>query len=261
MGSLFLLFLLASLALPYLLKDRIHKAVQENVAQRLNARVEMDPAKLHLSLWRNFPNLTIAQGDLRVLGKGVFRGDTLFSAKELSLSVNFWSMLFGGELSVKAFYLDQPRILAKKLASGQANWDILLPQKEKKPAQNLAINIRRWQIRDGYIVYDDRQARHLVALEQINHRGRGNLGQPIAELFTQTDIKHYRLVWAGQSYFERQSLALTLDLKAEQPAQKYTFKKMQCRFNDFALGLEGWMQNKKEGLEMDVRFKGRGNGI
>lgn len=257
--GLFLCLVITSFLLPYFLKDSIKKAVDENSAKMLHAKVHFDKEKLSISLFAHFPNLTVSQGNLCVVGKDIFEGDTLFSAQKLSFTIDIWRVIFDAEIDVKGIYLDSPRIFAKKLKNGKANWDILIPQKDevKKPTQKLNVNIRKWQITNGLVIYDDQQARNFMQLENLSHQGSGNFKEAVADFYTQTKVAKYILKLADKDYFSNQSLDLQINVKADNQARKYTLKNNSFKINEFAFVVDGFVQASKEDTTLDLTFKAK----
>ncbi|WP_448635503.1 hypothetical protein [Pedobacter panaciterrae] len=58
------------------------------------------------------------------MGIDSFAKDTLANIKQLQLNVNLMSVIKGEKYEIKSINLEEPKILAKVLKSGQANWDI-----------------------------------------------------------------------------------------------------------------------------------------
>ena len=80
------LLLLIIIALPFVFKGKIEKAVQREINKNLNAVVTFNG--VGLSLFRHFPDLTVKVQDLLVIGTGDFEKDTLASIPALSLTID-----------------------------------------------------------------------------------------------------------------------------------------------------------------------------
>ena len=249
-------------AAPMLLKDTIKKKVDTEVAKKIDADVRFDGKKFGLSFFRNFPNLTVSLGDFSIVGRGDFEGDTLASGKAFRLILDPFS-LAGEKVKIKGVYLDSPKILAKVLKSGKANWDIYKsepekPEDKKEKPSEFALKIDRWEIENGTIVYDDRSADFKTVLRGVNHSGSGDFTQDIFDLETDTKIKSATAEYAGVQYLNDNRLDLDATVEVDLPKSKYTFKKNTCRINDFAFGFDGFVRMLSTGgYDTDVKVSAK----
>jgi uncharacterized protein involved in outer membrane biogenesis len=263
--ALFLLLLIAGWAVAYFYADDIKKMVGEQIAKTVNAEVNFSEKDLGLSLIRNFPNIAVYQGNLSVVGKDQFKGDTLFSAKNIKVVIDVWS-LFSSQPQIRGIYVDSPRVLAKVLKNGKANWDIMIPTPEDttkpKPTEEptkFDVSIRWWEIDKGHIVYDDKSMGVFTKIENLNHSGSGNFNQDVFDLNTNTKVEKFRMDYGGISYMENKMLDVAMVLNMNLPESKYTFKENKIKINDFAFGFDGFVQMLKDKIAMDIKYKAQEN--
>jgi hypothetical protein len=69
----------AAFILPIVYKDEIRAKVEQEIAKKVDAHVYFND--FGVSLFSHFPNLTASLDNFGVVGKGVFRGDTLAAAE------------------------------------------------------------------------------------------------------------------------------------------------------------------------------------
>src|SRR4030095_366595 len=116
---------------PIVFRERIVARVKAEVNQSVDARVDWRDAGL--SLFGDFPNLTLRLDDLSIAGKRLFAGDTLARIHRLGVVLDLGSVLrnyrAGDAIVVRSIELERPVIALKVLEDGSANWDIT-----KKPA-------------------------------------------------------------------------------------------------------------------------------
>ena len=122
LGLLIVLILAAAVILPVVYKDKIVALVKEETNKNINAKVDF--GDFDLTLFSSFPNFTLKLKDLSVVGIAPFAGDTLTSAKELSLTIDIMSVLKGGQIDIASIKLNQALINLIVLKDGKANWDI-----------------------------------------------------------------------------------------------------------------------------------------
>lgn len=96
----------------------------------MNATLNFDD-DISIGLLRSFPYLSIGIDNLSVANKGEFAGDTLITAKYIYIKMDLISVFAGDEISIKTIHLNQPRINARVLQDGRANWSITLPDSSK----------------------------------------------------------------------------------------------------------------------------------
>ena len=78
-GIVLLVLLVLLFTLPFLFKDKIKAKLDSEIAKSINAKVYYDTDKFSLSIFRNFPNLTLSLGNFGMVGKADgFAGDTFF---------------------------------------------------------------------------------------------------------------------------------------------------------------------------------------
>ena len=126
LGAVFAILLVAIIVLPLLFKDDIQKAIDQAIAENVNAEVYYDIDKFSLSLIRNFPDATVSLGDFGVVNREPFAGDTLLAMHALNISVDLKSIIFGDQPRISGITLDQPNVYVSVLEDGRANYDIAI---------------------------------------------------------------------------------------------------------------------------------------
>jgi uncharacterized protein involved in outer membrane biogenesis len=174
--AIFLVVLIsAAFILPVLFKDDIKKAIDEQLAKSVNADVLFDINNFSLTLFRNFPNLTVEVKELGVFNREPFAGEHLFVVDQFDVEINLADVIFGDQLRVKGIALVHPRINVKVLKDGRANYDIAIPstdtvKAEEAPAK-FSFGIDHWEIVNGELVYDNATMPFYTSLKGLNHTG------------------------------------------------------------------------------------------
>ena len=260
-GILIVLLLALLIVLPMLFRDRIAERVKLEANRNLDARVEW--RDVGLTFFRNFPNLTLRLDDLTVAGKGRFEGDTLAAIRHLQVALDLASVLGSvmggsGPIVVRAVELDQPRLRLIALEDGTANWDITKKTPETAPAaaaKPMAISLRRFEITDGAVRFDDAQAKLKASLIGYNQSLTGDFSRDLVGIKTKADADTVSLTFAGIPYLNRVQLGLTADVQADLAKKAYTLKGTELRLNDLRLGVSGSASTAGENLGLDLAFK------
>ncbi|MDX2304648.1 MAG: AsmA family protein [Microscillaceae bacterium] len=259
------LFLILAILIPIFFKDDIKAQIDKQIAQSINAEVNFDLDKFQISLLRNFPYLSISLQDLSVLGKKPFAGDTLLAVDNFRVTVDLWSALFGSQIKVRGVYLERPRVYAQVLRNGKANWDIMISepkdttQIETEKPTKFNVDIRKWKVTKGLIVYDDKALKTYLKLVNLSHSGRGNFNQDQFTLKTSTQLDDMILRYEGTAYLANKKVDADVDLNMDLPQSKYTFLDNKIRINDFAFGFEGFVQMPDSTITMDIKYKAQEN--
>ncbi|MBA3319561.1 MAG: hypothetical protein H0T50_15930 [Gemmatimonadales bacterium] len=260
-GGLTVLLLALLVVLPLLFRERIAQRVKAEVNQTVNARV--DWRDVGLTFFRNFPNLTLRLDDLTVVGIGRFEGDTLAAMDHLGVVLDLGSVVGSvmggaGPIVVRSVELDRPRMSLIKLEDGTANWDITkkTPEAQGRPeaAKPLAISLRRFEIRDAAVAFDNRQAGLKASLAGFQQSLSGDFGRDLVTIQTRARSDSVSLTFAGIPYLKRVELDLTADVQADLAKKAYTLKDTELRLNDLRLGVSGSAAVAGEQIGLDLAF-------
>ncbi len=103
LGGLIVLIIAAAALVPVIFKDDIKAAINEQIAKSVNADVVFED--FDLSLFRNFPSVTVEVTKMGVVNREPFAGQALFAANEFHVEVNLADILFGDQMRVKGISL------------------------------------------------------------------------------------------------------------------------------------------------------------
>ncbi len=255
---LFILFMLligAVLAIPFLFGDQIKAEVKSVINEQVNARVSF--LDINLSLFRDFPNLSVGIHDISVVGKGDFAADTLLQTRELALSMDIMSV-FRNEIQVNGVILRQGDIRVDVHPDGKANYDIYIAtqgETTSKESSPLLINIDHWELTDTDVLYLDYSLGMAAKIEKLNHTGSGTIKDDIYDLLTNTDIEALSVHYDGTDYFTRVPLKADMAINIDQNTSTYTFKENKFLLKELPIHFEGFVKMPTDDIEMDLRFK------
>jgi hypothetical protein len=259
---LILLLLGTAIALPFIFKDDLIKAVRDQANENLNATVDF--SDVSLSLFRHFPSISLGIDDLSVIGQQQFEGIPLIKANRFDLALDFWSVVGGGDpLKINGVYLDRPEINVHVLKDGTANYNITkdtgAPETTSTESSGFVINLDHYEINDGIIVYDDKSLDFLFKAEEMNHSGSGNFTASVFDLDTKTKVKYLTLGYGGIAYLSNVKTDLDAIFNIDLDNSKYTLKDNDLVLNALHILADGWIQMKEEDIDMDLSFKAPSN--
>jgi uncharacterized protein involved in outer membrane biogenesis len=262
--SIFLIVLVAAaFILPVLFKDDIKAAIDKQLAKSVNADVIFDVNNFSLSLFSNFPNMTVSVSDLGVFNRAPFEGIHLFVVDQFDVEVNLKDVIFGDQLRIKGITLTRPQINVKVLKDGHANYDIAIPsadtvkQTADEPSQ-FSFGIDHWEIINGSLVYDDESLPYFMSIKDLDHSGSGNFNDQAFDLTTKTVADSLTVAYGGAEYLTNKRAEIDMTIGISEAYTKYTFKENTAKLNDFALNFDGWFKMNEKAYDMDITFKNPG---
>ena len=258
--GVFIIILIAAAAiLPTIFKDDIKAAVDKQIAKSINADVVFDADHFDLTVFRNFPNITIEIKELGVFNRAPFEGVPLFVVDHLDIELNLKDVLFGDQLSIKGITLEGPQIDIRVLKDGRANYDITYPETETtavegEPAK-FSFSIDHWQVIGGQLAYDDQSIPFSMSLKGLNHSGSGNFNEVSFDLTTKSVADSVSAKYDGIEYLTNKKAVLDAIITISEDYALYTFKDNSAKINDFAMSFDGWFKMNENDYGMDINFK------
>jgi len=257
-GVFLIILIAAAFIIPVVFKDDIKAAIDKELAKNINADVIFDVNNFGLTLFSNFPNVTVEIKDLGVFNRAPFEGTPLFVVEELEVELNLKDILFGDQLRLKGITLVRPQITVKVLKDGKANYDITFPSKETPVTTgepgSFSFGIDHWQIVRGHLIYDDQSLPFYTSLKGLNHTGSGDFNEKEFDLKTSTSIDSLTVSYYGVEYLSNKQAMLDATIGISEEYTRFTFKDNTTKLNDFAMSMGGWFKMNENDYGMDIQF-------
>ncbi len=245
------------IAAPFIFKGKLVEIAKKELNNQLNAKVDFKD--VGISIFKDFPNLTLSLDELSIVNNAPFEGDTLAAIGSFAASVDILSVIKGDLVDITGVFIDRPNVNVRVLKDGTANYDIMkaTSDAEKKTTESSSVKVKlnTIQITDGNITYTDKQGDNSVALANLDFKGNGDFTKEIFDFNTLTSIEKATVTSGSVGYLNNANIELKLDFGVDLPNSKYNFKENIVRINALVLGLDGWLSNKKEDqYDMDLKF-------
>lgn len=251
--------LVALIALPYLFRDRIAARLKAEANRSVNARV--DWSGVGLSLFGDFPNLTLTLDRPSVVGVAPFAGDTLVAMQRARLSLDLASVVGflrrGESIVVRAIDLQRPAVRLRVLADGRKSWDIAKPSAAPSSGGSgkaVGVTLKDLSISDGLLRFDDQESHLQIHIDGLEESLQGDFGQDRFVLTTRTRADSVSLRFAGIPYLSRVRVGLDAEVDADTKAQRFTLKRDTLRLNDLLLAFAGSIVTSSPDLGLDLEF-------
>jgi hypothetical protein len=262
-GGIFLFIIIALALVPFLFKDKIKAKIDSELAKTVNAEILYDVDKFSLTVFRNFPNITMTIDDFGLVGKQEeFKGDTLFKAKTMRFVADIMSVVSGDKIKVKGIYLNKPKIVTLTAKNGKNSWDLMIANPEdtlKKTGEEelteFSVALEKWEIEDGQIIYDDASLPMYAQLNHVDHKGTGDITQEVVDMKTYTKSPDVLVTYDGITYLEKHAVVADMAMNMNYVKGEYKFLENECSINDFKFGFDGLIAMGEKDMRLDLTFK------
>ncbi|HEY8388451.1 MAG TPA: AsmA family protein, partial [Parasegetibacter sp.] len=260
-GILLLILMLLAFIAPFIFKGKIIEIVKKEINANVNANVAFDD--LGLSFFRHFPRVSVSLDNISVVGTDAFAGDTLIAAKEVDVAVNLMSIIRGSNIQVQKVFLKEPKLKALVNKEGLVSWDIMKPSEDTSAddtESDFRLELEHYEIQNGYLLYDDRQADTRAEIMGLYHSGSGNFTAEVFTLATKTKAEAVNFSYEAIPYLANTVADIKADIKIDNSTDTYTFDTKDVKLNDLRLNAAGSFQQVNDSTYyMDINFQTPGN--
>ena len=257
LGIFLLLTVIALAAAPFLFKDKIKALVLKTINENVDATVAF--TDVDLSLLKNFPQANVTINELSIINKAPFEGDTLFYSGELNLKMSIKELLKDETetMNLESFSSSDALVNVIVNKDGIANYDIALKTDEKESeseSKPFNLSIQNYEIENLKVSYLDEGSKMKLALNELNHSGKGNFGSQKLDLDTKTSTR-LSFEMDGTNYMNNVLLKLDAVLGIDLDQMKFEFKENKALINQLPLAFDGFLQMLEDGQLYNLTFK------
>ncbi|MBF9143023.1 AsmA family protein [Hymenobacter properus] len=259
-GVFLVVLVLAVVAAPFLFKDKLRALADKQIAQRVRAQVQYDPANIGVSVLHSFPDLTLDIRDLRVIGLDSFSRDTLAYLPNLRVGLDVMTVIKGEEIKINSVELERPDLSLRRLKSGRANWDVMISDSaaaaKGQDTSQVSLAIKGWKMTDGHLRYEDLTLPFRMEARGVNHSGSGDFASNVFDMTSKTTAADLDMTYGGVAYVTDKQLDADVTLNMDLNKNLYTFKDNKIKLNDFPFSFAGaiGLPNATD-ITYDITFK------
>ena len=245
LGLFLVVILVVLVLLPVVFKKQIAEQVRNVLNENYNA--EIDYADLSFSLLKQFPNPSVTLEKFVAVGKGEFDGDTLAAFKNIEVSFGWAGLLGGGNYHVQSISVIDPTVKLLVNKAGKANWDIVKDFAVSKDTLYIAkegkrgftIEVKNWEITNGFISYNNDTAKANVVLKSLNVVGsRSEMNQGFA-IKSSVDIDRLSYSYKGFNYLDGLHIKCNQNYTYNVASSLYEFNENLLQLNALQLLVSG----------------------
>ena len=257
-GIILLVFIGALIAAPFILEAKIGDILKNNVNKNVDATLDFSEA--NLSLVQSFPNAVVVLKGMSLINKEPFLGDTLFAAKQIDLKMGIGELFKGsGEaIAIKSLTVDGAQLNITIDSDGNASYDIGKStdgaSSNEASTEGFILDLQSYEINSSRIVYDDLESDIILLVDEIEHKGTGDLSLSKSEFETNT-MALVSFSLDSTKYLNKNIIKLNALIGVDLEENKYTFLKNEALVNQLPLVFEGFVKLNEENQEVDINFK------
>lgn len=256
-GISLLVLVLTLAAVPYLFKDKIKALITKTLNENVNATIAFK--EVNLNLFNSFPRACVSVDQLSIITKAPFENDTLLYTGTTQVTLNLKELFKteGETVTLESFSIIDGIVNLIYNEEGIANFDIALKEKTDKKnndSKPFALHFQEYELKNLNFTYTDRGTKLKMAVDQINHEGKGNFAAQKLDLETKTtallsfEMDHMR-------YLKNVAIALEAVVGIDVEKNKFEFKDTTALINQLPLAFNGFVQMTETGQTYDLKFK------
>ncbi len=255
-GIILAVFLAALFLVPILFKDTLLEKTKTTINKNVNAQVEFDD--IRLSFFRNFPKVTIVITDATITGKGEFQNDTLLDVSSVGLKMGLFSLIGSSEKSIDEIELNQPKLKLMVNEAGNNNWSLIKEPANPpatSPTESFDLQLDEIIIENAVLIYDDREAKTLLQLDNINFDLQGEMYGTSAKLLADGKIGQFSLNYDGSNYISKVSLETKTLFNINYETMDISILENELLINRLPMNVTGSIQAPGDTMYFDLGIK------
>lgn len=265
-GSVIAFLLILLILLPIFFKGDIIRIIEKQSAKYIKAELQI--GDLSLSMFKDFPYLHVGIENVTLSGIEEFANDTITHIPFFGASVNVMSLISGNEIIIEQVALEDARLFAKVLASGKANWDIVIAdateeteeaaKEEEKTAepdkaeQQLVLN--EIAIKNMYLEYDDIPGATHARIADLDLKFSGNLSETQTRIKIALGVNDISAQQNDTVWVEHANIGLKADADANLKEMAFQIKQGELTVNDLKVNLTGAFAMPADAYSMNLKL-------
>jgi len=250
------------ISIPIFFKQTILEKTKTTINKQLNAEVEFDGFKL--SLFRNFPKVTIELKNVSITGIGEFQTDTLLAIEIARAKMNIMSLFKNSERSIEEINLIQPKLNLIVGKTGNANWNVTVETEStpevsvEKPAEQedaFALQLDKIEIENARVIYNNREINMNQVFEGVNLTVNGKMYGSSTELNGKGKVERYSVISDSVKYISNVSLETSTLLNVDYEKMDIRIVENELLINRLPLQVTGLIQMPSDSMFFDLTLK------
>ena len=258
------LFLIGALAaIPLFFKNTLLEKTKTTINKQVNAEVNFDD--FNLSLFKNFPKVTLELGNVLVTGVDEFQQDTLLNVASIRAKMNLKELFNKEGKSIEEIVFFEPDVKLIAGESGKTNWDLLKDSPETNTVveeeSGFDLQLEKIGIEDANVFYTDRQAKMGLGFEGINFDIKGEMYGTSAKLAVNGKVDRFSTELNGTKYISNTSLETRTTLDIDYEKMDIAIQENELLVNRLPLEVTGTIQIPSDSMFFDLALSTKESGF
>ncbi len=251
-------------AIPLFFKDALLEKTKTTINKQVNAEVNFDGFKL--SLFKNFPKVTLELENVLVTGVEEFQQDTLLNVTLLRANMNLKELFNKEGTSIEGIYLLKPNLKLVVGKSGKSNWDLTKESSDSSGAEGegqkgFNLQLEKIKIEDASVLYLDRQTDMSLDFENVNFDVNGEMYGTSAKLNVDGKVDRFTTEYGGTKYISNTSLETTTLLDIDYEKMNIAIQENELFVNRLPLNITGTIKIPSDSMFFDLALSTRESGF
>ena len=250
--------------LPIVYKSEIIRLTKIEINKSVNATIDFKD--IDLSLITSFPDFNLSIYELDIVGNDEFKLDTIVKVETISIAIDIFSVINSENYEIKRIKLINPVFNIRVLENGKANYDFSISGEEnnntsstKESNSTFQLAIKKFQISNGQLTYNDNQLNTYVYASGLNHTLSGKLGSDNTILTTKTKIAKLNVTYDGIPYLSDVGVVYQAKIDADIKNEIYTLGNNELILNNMLISFDGSVSYVEDDLNLVLTLNSQGN--
>lgn len=263
-GGFFVVLLVLLFIAPLLFKNKAKEVILSKINGTLNAELYIE--NFGISVFSDFPHITLSIDNVSLSGTGNFAGDTLAKIRSVDLVFSGWEAL-KGHYQITDIGVDRAEVHARVLENGSANWNILRKDtasvesitEDTEPIKitGLKLALRQASFKHSSFIYEDMSSDMQVLLSDCNGLMSGDITNPNALLNINYGVGEILYTKQGITYLSKIKSSAESKAYIDKGKRKMTITDGILRLNDLQVSFAGTLALPRGGgKEVDIKIDG-----
>ena len=257
------------IAIPVFFKPALVEGIRTTLNKQFNAEVKFQESDI--SLFRNFPSVTLELQKVVIKGKEEFENDSLLTIEHFRARMNLLSLFKKTERKIDEISLIQPTMNLIVGKTGNVNWDVTTKQGQnanetlksvsKKVEEPFSLQLEKIKISNAKVVYLDREINLINIFNEVDLDVKGKMYGTSTELLVEGKAGSYSVDYNGVKYISNIALETKTLLKVDYEKMDISIVESDLLVNRLPMQVSGLIQMPSDSTYFDLKLQTRDSGF
>lgn len=254
-GILIVLIIAFFFTVVYIYEDEVKQYAVEQLNKYLKVKVQAP--EIDLTLWDQFPNASLRFNDVLIPDYLSPDGkDTMFYAKHIYLSFDFWDMM-GGNYKVQSMSMENAQINLFVNGKGEENYDIFKEDSTVQEESKFTFALKEVSGKEIEINYIDSLSKQYYQTFAPNLTFSGDFTDTKFDMNFNAELNAKKVKSNGVTYIRDKNATIDLSLHIDNESDLYKIHKGDINIEELLFNVTGEYINKADSSSIDMNIKGK----